>query len=49
MNFINVKGLNKYLESKKEKSFGSLEETLFYISFLLAIFYYLNPKRNSLS
>ena len=49
MNFINVKGLNKNLESKKEKSFGSIEETRFYISFLLAIFDYLNSKRNSLS
>ena len=43
-NFINGKGLNKYLESKKEKSFRNKEETRFYISFLFVILDYLNSK-----
>ena len=44
LNFINGKGLGKYLESKKEKSFRSKEETRFYISFLFVILDYLNSK-----
>ena len=43
-NFINGKGLNKYLDSKKEKSFRNKEETRFYISFLFVILDYLNSK-----
>ena len=43
-NFINGKGLNKYLESKKEKTFRNKEETRFYISFLFVILDYLNSK-----
>jgi cGMP-dependent protein kinase len=43
-NFINGKGLGKYLEQKKEKSFRNKEETRFYISFLFVILDYLNSK-----
>ena len=43
-NFINGKGLGKYLELKKEKSFRNKEETRFYISFLFVILDYLNSK-----
>ena len=43
-NYINGKGLNKYLESKKEKTFRNKEETRFYISFLFVILDYLNSK-----
>jgi cGMP-dependent protein kinase len=43
-NFINGKGLNKYLDSKKEKTFRNKEETRFYISFLFVILDYLNSK-----
>jgi cGMP-dependent protein kinase len=43
-NFINGKGLNKYLDSKKSKSFRNKEETRFYISFLFVILDYLNSK-----
>ena len=43
-NFINGKGLGKYLESKKEKTFRNKEETRFYISFLYVILDYLNSK-----
>ena len=43
-NFINGKGLHKYLDSKKEKSFRNKEETRFYISFLFVILDYLNSK-----
>jgi len=43
-NFINGKGLNKYLDSKKDKSFRNKEETRFYISFLFVILDYLNSK-----
>ena len=43
-NFINGKGLGKYLETKKEKSFRNKEEMRFYISFLYVILDYLNSK-----
>ena len=43
-NFINGKGLNKYLDLKKERSFRNKEETRFYISFLFVIVDYLNSK-----
>jgi cGMP-dependent protein kinase len=43
-NFINGKGLGKYLETKKEKTFRNKEETRFYISFLFVILDYLNGK-----
>ena len=43
-NFINGKGLGKYLETKKEKTFRNKEETRFYISFLYVILDYLNSK-----
>ena len=43
-NFINGKGLSKYLETKKEKTFRNKEETRFYISFLFVILDYLNSK-----
>ena len=43
-NFINGKGLGKYLEQKKEKTFRNKEETRFYISFLFVILDYLNSK-----
>ena len=43
-NFINGKGLGKYLETKKEKTFRNKEETRFYISFLFVILDYLNSK-----
>ena len=43
-NFINGKGLGKYLEKKNEKSFRNKEETRFYISFLFVILDYLNSK-----
>ena len=43
-NFINGKGLNKYLDSKKENTFRNKEETRFYISFLFVILDYLNSK-----
>ena len=43
-NFINGKGLSKYLETKKEKTFRNKEETRFYISFLYVILDYLNSK-----
>ena len=43
-NYINGKGLGKYLETKKEKTFRNKEETRFYISFLFVILDYLNSK-----
>jgi len=43
-NFINGKGLNRYLDSKKDKTFRNKEETRFYISFLFVILDYLNSK-----
>ena len=43
-NFINGKGLGKYLETKKKKSFRNKEEMRFYISFLYVILDYLNSK-----
>ena len=43
-NFINGKGLNKYLDSKKSKTFRNKEETRFYISILFVILDYLNSK-----
>ena len=43
-NFIQGRGLNKYLDSKKDRSFRNKEETRFYISFLFVILDYLNSK-----
>ena len=43
-NFINGKGLGKYLEKKKDKTFRNKEETRFYIAILFVILDYLNGK-----
>ena len=43
--FINGRGLGKYLESKPQNSFLNKYETQFYIAFLLIILEYINSKQ----